>query len=62
MFFGTKFNSVRCLLYLPKKNFSSKKMNKLVWVDCEMTGLDVNREQLLEIALVITDPNFKKVC
>ena len=27
----------------------------LVWVDCEMSGLDVQRDKLLEIAVIITD-------
>ena len=27
----------------------------LVWLDCEMSGLDPERERLLEIAIVITD-------
>lgn len=26
-----------------------------VWIDCEMTGLDVNKDVLLEIATIITD-------
>jgi len=28
---------------------------RLVWVDCEMTGLDIDRDRLLEIACVVTD-------
>jgi oligoribonuclease len=28
---------------------------RLVWVDCEMTGLDLGRDRLLEIACVVTD-------
>lgn len=27
----------------------------LVWVDCEMSGLDVEKDALLEIAVIITD-------
>ena len=27
----------------------------LVWIDCEMTGLDVERDALIEVAVVITD-------
>lgn len=27
----------------------------LVWADCEMTGLDTNKDSLVEIALVVTD-------
>jgi oligoribonuclease len=29
--------------------------NRLIWVDCEMTGLDVETNHLLEIAIIITD-------
>ena len=29
--------------------------DRLVWIDCEMTGLDVANDQLVEIAIVITD-------
>ena len=30
----------------------------LVWVDCEMTGLDPERERLIEMAVVITGPDL----
>src|SRR6218665_1222147 len=33
-------------------SFSS---DRLVWVDCEMTGLDVERDDLIEIAVIVTD-------
>jgi oligoribonuclease len=29
--------------------------DRLVWIDCEMTGLDVERDALVEIACVVTD-------
>ncbi len=29
--------------------------NNLIWVDMEMTGLDSNRDQILEIATLVTD-------
>jgi oligoribonuclease len=29
--------------------------DRLVWIDCEMTGLDINADELVEIAVVITD-------
>src|SRR6202042_2912726 len=29
--------------------------NPLVWIDCEMTGLDIERDALIEIACVVTD-------
>src|ERR1700678_569198 len=28
---------------------------RLVWIDCEMTGLDIERDALIEIACVVTD-------
>lgn len=30
----------------------------LVWVDCEMTGLDLERDALIEIAVLVTDENL----
>jgi oligoribonuclease len=29
--------------------------DRLVWIDCEMTGLDLDSDELVEIAVVITD-------
>ena len=29
--------------------------DRLVWIDCEMTGLDLNNDELVEIAVVVTD-------
>jgi oligoribonuclease len=31
----------------------------LVWVDCEMTGLDPETERLIEIAVVVTGPHLE---
>jgi oligoribonuclease len=33
----------------------------LVWIDCEMTGLDVSVDELVEVAIVITDFDLKIV-
>ncbi|KZS88251.1 ribonuclease H-like protein [Sistotremastrum niveocremeum HHB9708] len=33
----------------------------LVWIDCEMTGLDPKRHRLLEIAVIITDGDLQPV-
>jgi oligoribonuclease len=30
----------------------------LVWVDCEMTGLDLGRDVLIEVAALVTDPEL----
>jgi oligoribonuclease len=29
--------------------------NELVWIDCEMTGLDLHSDKLIEIAVLVTD-------
>jgi len=29
--------------------------DRLVWIDCEMTGLDVNADALIEVAVLVTD-------
>jgi oligoribonuclease len=31
----------------------------LVWLDCEMTGLDPERDRIIEIAVVVTGPNLE---
>jgi oligoribonuclease len=32
--------------------------DRLVWIDCEMTGLDIVRDALIEIACVVTDADL----
>lgn len=36
----------------------SDKLDRLVWIDCEMTGLDPQIDELVEIATVVTDANL----
>ena len=36
-----------------------KSDQNLVWLDCEMTGLDPEVERLIEIAIVVTGPNLE---
>jgi oligoribonuclease len=31
----------------------------LVWIDCEMTGLDLRHDALIEVAALVTDPDLK---
>jgi oligoribonuclease len=31
---------------------------KMVWVDCEMTGLDLRRDALIEVAAIVTDADL----
>ena len=33
----------------------------LVWLDCEMSGLDPERERLLEIAVIVTNPDLSLI-
>ena len=35
--------------------------NHLIWIDCEMTGLNPDKERLIEIAIVITDSELNVV-
>lgn len=32
--------------------------DNLIWLDCEMTGLDPDRERIIEIAVVVTGPQL----
>ena len=35
--------------------------DRLVWIDCEMTGLDITTDELVEVAVVITDYDLTPV-
>lgn len=35
--------------------------DRLVWIDCEMTGLDLAIDELVEVAVVITDYNLEPI-
>jgi len=34
-------------------------IDRLVWIDCEMTGLDLARDALIEVAVIVTDANLQ---
>jgi oligoribonuclease len=36
-------------------------MDSLVWIDCEMTGLDLGKDALVEIAVLVTDSELNIV-
>jgi len=40
----------------------NEKSDNIVWVDCEMSGLDPKTDALLEVAVVITDKNMNVLC
>ncbi|MGI5128716.1 oligoribonuclease [Pseudonocardia sp. CA-107938] len=33
--------------------------DRIVWIDCEMTGLDLTKDALIEIAVLVTDGDLK---
>ena len=41
----------------PPENLARSDQN-LVWIDCEMTGLDPETDRLIEIAVVVTGPHL----
>ena len=41
----------------PDKALAKSELN-LVWLDCEMSGLDPEKERILEIAIIVTGPNL----
>jgi oligoribonuclease len=36
-------------------------MEKLLWIDMEMTGLDVEKEVIIEVAAIVTDLNLNEI-
>lgn len=34
-------------------------IHRLLWIDCEMTGLDPEKEVIIELAAIVTDMNFQ---
>ena len=36
----------------------TEREGRLVWIDCEMTGLDLRRDALIEVAAIVTDPEL----
>jgi oligoribonuclease len=37
----------------------AEREGRLVWIDCEMTGLDLRRDALIEVAAVVTNPDLQ---
>jgi oligoribonuclease len=35
--------------------------DRLVWIDCEMTGLDLAKDQLVEIAVIVTEADLTEL-
>lgn len=51
------FDSLSCFVLVQRSLSTTKKMasplpkEPLVWIDCEMTGLDLSKDRILEIAV-----------
>ncbi|KAK6179115.1 hypothetical protein SNE40_011546 [Patella caerulea] len=37
----------------------SERSNRLIWIDLEMSGLDIEKEKIIEIATIVTDADLK---
>lgn len=44
-----------------KVDFRNKKPTKYLWLDMEMTGLDVQKERIIEVAAIITDTQLNEI-
>lgn len=38
-----------------------EKIENLLWLDMEMSGLDINKEAIIEVACIVTDMNFREL-
>jgi oligoribonuclease len=45
----------------PAPTSSGKAGDRIVWVDCEMTGLDLGSDALVEVACVVTDAELNEL-
>lgn len=43
------------------KKLANAHLNRILWVDLEMTGLDVTTDRILEVAAIVTDWDFKEL-
>ncbi len=44
-----------------EKNSSAGRATNLIWIDLEMTGLDTDSDQIIEIATIVTDENLNEI-
>lgn len=43
------------------KKLANAKIDRILWIDLEMTGLDPQKDPILEVAAIITDWDFKEI-
>lgn len=46
---------------IKRKSIAPRAASKIVWIDMEMTGLNVDQDRIMEIACIITDKNLNIV-
>ena len=44
-----------------RKNGTVENEQRLIWIDCEMTGLDLELNRLVEIACIVSEPDLSMV-
>src|SRR5436305_14296360 len=44
--------------FRPGRAYAGGVADLLVWIDCEMTGLDLGKDKLIEVAALVTDPSL----
>ena len=49
------------VLYEIGTDYMAQDANHLVWLDMEMTGLDPERERIIELAMIVTDSNLVSI-
>ncbi|RWS27651.1 ubiquitin specific protease-like protein 2 [Leptotrombidium deliense] len=57
-------SNYKCLKLKSTKVMSNSECganNSLVWVDCEMSGLNYDEDTIMEIALILTDSNLNEI-
>jgi oligoribonuclease len=40
---------------------TEKSDNNLIWIDMEMSGLNVEEDKILEVAVIVTDPDLNVI-
>lgn len=43
------------------KKIANKRMNRILWLDLEMTGLSPDKDMITEVAIIVTDWDFNEV-
>lgn len=46
---------------MAQDNDNDNDNNNLIWIDMEMTGLDPDKDRIIEVAIVITDAQLNKI-